>query len=51
MTRLIPLFLDFIKFERSDVGFECIGCVCYVPAHEHAPGSDIPCSSSWLMIL
>lgn len=49
-TILIPEFLGFVKL-LSEEGFEFFGCVCYMPAHEHTPGGDVPCSSSWLMII
>lgn len=49
MIRHIPLFLGYVDFGDKG-GFDGIGCVAYCPAHEHTPGSDVPCSSSWLVI-
>lgn len=50
MNRTIHIaeFLGFIKNLGDEDGF---GSVCYVPAHMHSPGDDVPCSSSFMLVL
>ncbi len=42
--RRIPHALMFIGWPDS------YGMVIYSPAHDHAPGDDVPVTASWLII-
>ena len=48
MILSIPQFIEFVKLIGD--GEDGFGAVCYVPAHIHLPGDDVPCSPSWLII-